>query len=211
MFLNVSISMGRMHVTMSPSDADVREAGFVLLGEPLAIDLANTIKLAAEPPVDLLADEAKNTVFWSLEHDRLPEPASVPSLPESLALRSALHSLLTSIERGVPPEGSAVGYVNEVARRTRVTTELVRTGPSVAAQAYWQADDAADIALSAVAQSAIDFLTGPSAHLLRVCAAPHCGMMFVATNSKRRWCTPNGCGNRERVARHSRQRQGSTV
>ncbi|MDQ1609555.1 MAG: hypothetical protein QOE16_2287 [Microbacteriaceae bacterium] len=200
-----------MHVTMSPNDADVREAGFVLMGEPLAVDLANTIKLAAEPPLDLLADDAHNTVFWSLEHDRLPEPAGVPSLSESLALRSALHSLLASIERGVPPEESSVSYVNEVARRARVTTELVPTKSSVAAQACGQADDAADIALSAVAQSAIDFLTGPSAHLLRVCAAPRCGMMFVATNSKRRWCTPNGCGNRERVARHSRQRQGSLV
>jgi predicted RNA-binding Zn ribbon-like protein len=178
------------------------------MGEPLAIDLANTIKTAVDPQLDLLSDDARNTAFWSLERHRLPEPASVPSLFESRALRSALHSLLTRVESGALPEAWSVSHVNEVARRARFTTELVIGGPAAVTKTHWQADDATDIALSAVAQSAIDFLTGPNASRLRVCAAPHCSMMFVAMNSKRRWCTPNGCGNRERVARHSRQRQG---
>jgi predicted RNA-binding Zn ribbon-like protein len=194
-----------MHVTTPPSDADIRGAGFVLMGEPLAIDLANTVKLAVDPQLDLLGDDTRNAAFWSLERHRLPEPAGVPSLSESLALRSALQSLLSGIASGAAPEAWALERVNEVARRTRVTTELVPAESSVTTKPHWQASDVADIALSAVALSAIDFLTGPNAGRLRVCAAPHCSMMFVAMNAKRRWCTANGCGNRERVARHSRQ------
>jgi predicted RNA-binding Zn ribbon-like protein len=198
-----------MQTIEAPAGTDIREAGFVLMGEPLAIDLANTIKTAAVPQVDLLGDDARNTAFWSFESHRLPEFAGVPSLTESHALRSALHSLLTRVESGAAPEAWAVSYVNEVSRRARFATELVIERPSIVTKTHWQADDPADIALSAVAQSAIDLVTGPLASRLRVCAAPQCSMMFVATNSKRRWCTPNGCGNRERVARHSRQRQDS--
>jgi predicted RNA-binding Zn ribbon-like protein len=200
-----------MQTIEAPAGADIREAGFVLIGEPLAIDLANTIKTAAGTKVDLLSEDARNTAFWSFESHRLPEFAGVPSLSECHALRSALRSLLTRVESGAAPEAWAVSYVNEVSRRARLATELEISGPSLMTKTRWQADDAADITLSAVAQSAIDFITGPLASRLRVCAAPQCSMMFVATNSKRRWCTPNGCGNRERVARHSRHQQESAA
>ncbi|MDQ1581958.1 MAG: hypothetical protein QOF36_12 [Microbacteriaceae bacterium] len=199
-----------MDVFALPSDTDIRQAGFVLVGEPLALDLANTIKLASDPQLELLADDARNMAFWSLERDRLPESAGTPSLSESLALRSALHALLTSIRAGASPEAWALAHVNDVAQRARMTTELVAAESSVARRTRWQASDAADIALSAVAHSAIELLTGPNADRVRRCAAPNCSMMFVATNLKRRWCTPNGCGNRERVARHSRQLQRTT-
>jgi predicted RNA-binding Zn ribbon-like protein len=37
---------------------------------------------------------------------------------------------------------------------------------------------------------------------LRRCDGPGCVLFFVATNPRRRWCSPAICGNRVRVARH---------
>nr|WP_272925044.1 CGNR zinc finger domain-containing protein [Streptomyces sp. SID8377] len=47
---------------------------------------------------------------------------------------------------------------------------------------------------------------------MRRCANPECSMLFLAGNSRRKWCTGNICGNRTRVARHCRRsRAGGTA
>ncbi|MFI5895409.1 CGNR zinc finger domain-containing protein [Actinoplanes sp. NPDC051513] len=57
--------------------------------------------------------------------------------------------------------------------------------------------------LAAVAGEAIALLADPERlELLRRCANPACSMVFLAENKRRRWCAPNVCGNRVRVARH---------
>ena len=53
-----------------------------------------------------------------------------------------------------------------------------------------------------LARSAIELLAGDDLDLLTVCAAPGCGRLFLATNSRRLWCS-TACGNRVRVARHA--------
>jgi predicted RNA-binding Zn ribbon-like protein len=186
-------------------DAEAAQAaGLTLVGEPLAIDLVNTEKLAKEPPLDLLADDPANRVFWQLEGSRLPIGWEQPSLADARALRSAIRSLLESRISGVSPEASAVRAVNRFASAASSSPQLTVDWMNVAES---RAADGAAALLGAVAQSAIDTLTGPTADRLHRCAADDCSMLFVATNAKRQWCTAGGCGNRQRVARHAtRQR-----
>jgi predicted RNA-binding Zn ribbon-like protein len=60
------------------------------------------------------------------------------------------------------------------------------------------------VALGAVAQDAIELLTGPEATTLRACHAPGCVLYFVKTHPRREWCS-EACGNRVRAARHYRR------
>jgi predicted RNA-binding Zn ribbon-like protein len=186
-----------------------RLAGFELVGQPLAVDLANTQKLAHVPPLELVPDEGTNRAFWHLQADRVYIPADLPSVERVHALRSVIRSLLDSRVAGSAPESLAVDAINEYAAASLTSARLVGDWSS---ELESHGADAATALLAEVARSAIDVLTGPDAARLHRCAAEDCSMLFVATNSKRQWCTAAGCGNRQRVARHAdRVRRDSTV
>jgi predicted RNA-binding Zn ribbon-like protein len=59
-----------------------------------------------------------------------------------------------------------------------------------------------------VVWSAASLLTSEEANLLRVCAGPDCGWMYVdrSRNGLRRWCQMETCGTREKSRRRSRAR-----
>jgi predicted RNA-binding Zn ribbon-like protein len=56
-------------------------------------------------------------------------------------------------------------------------------------------------ALSAIARDAVDLLTGPLGHRIRVCAAQDCAFLFVDASrpGSRRWCSMQRCGNLAKV------------
>lgn len=57
-------------------------------------------------------------------------------------------------------------------------------------------------ALARVARQALEHLGGPEAQHLHACAAEDCRMAFLDPGGRRRWCTPERCGVRERVRAH---------
>ncbi|MGW3914792.1 CGNR zinc finger domain-containing protein [Streptomyces sp. NPDC005070] len=62
--------------------------------------------------------------------------------------------------------------------------------------------------LSVVARDALDLLTDPLARAsLRQCEGDNCPIVYLDTSRgrRRRWCSSEVCGNRERVARHRRR------
>ncbi|MBI0300732.1 CGNR zinc finger domain-containing protein, partial [Streptomyces sp. PRKS01-29] len=62
--------------------------------------------------------------------------------------------------------------------------------------------------LSQIARDAVQLLTDPVARgQLRRCAGETCSMLYLDTSRgrRRRWCSSEVCGNRERVARHRRR------
>ncbi|GAA4917616.1 CGNR zinc finger domain-containing protein [Streptomyces coeruleoprunus] len=59
--------------------------------------------------------------------------------------------------------------------------------------------------LAALARDAVELLTDPVARgRLRQCEGDHCHRVYLDTSrgGRRRWCSSEVCGNRERVARH---------
>ncbi|MGB8941747.1 MAG: CGNR zinc finger domain-containing protein, partial [Streptomyces sp.] len=62
--------------------------------------------------------------------------------------------------------------------------------------------------LAVVARDAVDLLTDPAARaLMRQCEGDTCPIVYLDTSRgrRRRWCSSEVCGNRERVARHRRR------
>ncbi|MFI5685656.1 CGNR zinc finger domain-containing protein [Streptomyces sp. NPDC051636] len=62
--------------------------------------------------------------------------------------------------------------------------------------------------LAAVARDAVELLTDPVARAaVRECEGDNCPILYLDTSRgrRRRWCSSEVCGNRERVARHRRR------
>ncbi|QGV80364.1 CGNR zinc finger domain-containing protein [Streptomyces ficellus] len=65
--------------------------------------------------------------------------------------------------------------------------------------------------LAAVARDAVDLLTDPVTRAaLRQCSGEGCRRVYLDTSRgrRRRWCSSEICGNRERVARHRARTHG---
>ncbi len=185
---------------------------FPLIGEPLAVDLANTLLEREDGSVDLLATPDRFSAWCEAEGERLGvlDPTSLGGrLPEFLMLRAALRKLFRGLLDGERPSEEAVKEVNAASARVLRFRELSwwetedRRG-GLRAETRDLAHDEADIALARIARSAIELAGGPERAFLRSCPAPGCPLIFFAENRRRRWCS-TVCGNRVRVARHYRR------
>jgi predicted RNA-binding Zn ribbon-like protein len=55
---------------------------------------------------------------------------------------------------------------------------------------------------AALAESAVELLGSPAVARLKQCEADDCVLLFLPAHPRRRWCSPQRCGNRIRVARY---------
>ena len=156
---------------------------FRWLGEPLAIDLANTVMVVRDgEEVDLLAADLER--WLDAERERL---AGTPERERLLALRDAVREVLAAAADGGPLPASALARVNAASAAAPVAPQLTADGSR---EELAPADP-----LAAIARSAIDVV---ARERVRICGAPSCGMFFLGA---RRWCCA-ACGNRARAARH---------
>ncbi|MFF7312885.1 ABATE domain-containing protein [Streptomyces sp. NPDC008137] len=101
----------------------------------------------------------------------------------------------------------ALARVNDLATPAPPAPRAVRDGDG---ELIRQLDGPPDCAalLAAVARDAVDLLTDPVARAaLRQCEGDNCPIVYLDTSRgrRRRWCSSEVCGNRERVARHRRR------
>ena len=173
-------------------------------GEPLvALDLADTVMTAVEPPQDLLDSPGRTSTWWAVERVRLPE-APAPDPAAIRRLRTAIRELLDARLESRTPDPTAVEDVNAVAASVPTSLRLVRgEAGDLQAQTRWHTEYSGNAALAAIARETIDLLSTPARlGKLRRCANPACSMLFLAETKRRQWCAGNVCGNRARVARH---------
>ena len=187
-----------------PTLAAAQAAGFPVGGEPLALDLVDTLITVTDPPTDLLSDQARALQFWALQRDRLPAQALPPDLATTRMLRSVIRALLDAQLAKHEPPLDAVEVVNAAAAAAPGSPRLDPACGGLAVSWHWQTDAPEALAIAAVASSAMEILAGHAGRLRR-CANPACSMLFLAGTTRRQWCTPNICGNRARVARHYRR------
>lgn len=162
-----------------------------LLGEPLSLDLVNTVWVEGGAARDLF-DEPSGVTEWLAEHGFAT--GSAAALREvRLALRTVL-------------EGGDRGPLNAVLARGTRTPVLGPDGPGeiVDVDPAWRpAWDAAVAHLR---------LLAARPDRVRRCAHPACVLYFHDTsrNGTRRWCSMEACGNRVKAGRHyARSRRGS--
>jgi predicted RNA-binding Zn ribbon-like protein len=112
---------------------------------------------------------------------------------------------------GLAPEGRpydvALARVNEIARAAPPAPRAV-PGADGALVRELAGPPACEALLGAVARDVVELLTDPVARAgLRQCEGDNCPIVYLDTSRgrRRRWCSSEVCGNRERVARHRRR------
>ncbi|MER5941978.1 ABATE domain-containing protein [Streptomyces sp. NPDC001928] len=182
---------------------DMQRAGFPMGGEPLvALDLADTQMLAAEPPVDLIDSPAAGATWWALQASRLPE-GPAPSLEATRTLRAAIRDVFDAHLAGRPSQDTSLEDINAAAAAVPTSPRIVRSQAGTITQTRWHTEQGGNAALAAVAHETIGLFASPERlAALRRCANPSCSMLFLAATKRRTWCAANVCGNRVRVARH---------
>ncbi|MFJ7331337.1 CGNR zinc finger domain-containing protein [Streptomyces cyaneofuscatus] len=116
-----------------------------------------------------------------------------------------------SVQLGFPGYGNSLDRVNSLAAEAPPGPRAVR-GEGGALVRTLSAEPGCAGLLAVVARDAVDLLTDPAARgALRRCAGGACHRLYLDTSrgGRRRWCSGEVCGNRERVARH-RRRTAST-
>jgi predicted RNA-binding Zn ribbon-like protein len=97
-------------VSGAPTLEDYRRSGFPMGGEPLAVDLADTLVTVTDPATDLIAGQQQVDAFWQLQAPRLPRGWSAPTVEQTRALRDHVRHLLVAAKDGTAaaPESLAV-------------------------------------------------------------------------------------------------------
>ena len=179
---------------------------FRWLGEPLAVDLANTVMVVREDEmVDLIADPEGLRRWLDAERGRLGDCAfAVEHIERIRALRDAVRGLLSAAAQGAPSPAGALEAVNAASREAPMAPQLESDGGGElrVRELTTDAEPLAQL-LGALARSTIALLTGPQRAQIHLCNAPSCGMVFIGA---RRWCCA-ACGNRARAARHYRHKR----
>src|SRR4051794_15001402 len=135
------------------------------LGEPLAIDFANTVRRRGREYEDLLRGPA-DLADWA-RREPLPALTAAGGRPEGgRELRDAVLAVLRAAAAGERPTAAAAEHVNRAARSVRLVPQL-RAG-DVALTAL-DAPDPLDEALARIALSTLDVVAHPG---LALCDAP---------------------------------------
>ncbi|WP_405872286.1 MULTISPECIES: CGNR zinc finger domain-containing protein [unclassified Streptomyces] len=106
-----------------------------------------------------------------------------------------------------PSYDIALTRVNEIARVSPPAPRAVRGEDGSLLRELDGPPECAAL-LGAIARDAIELLTDPVARAgLRQCEGDNCPIVYVDSSRgrRRRWCSSEVCGNRERVARHRRR------
>jgi predicted RNA-binding Zn ribbon-like protein len=193
--------------------------GATLLGEPLPVELMNTVRIDRKDVQDALGDDASVTAWLRAIDDRLRcetggsvSPADVGGASErDLAdrlrgLRDALRRLAAEAAEDprppvtpvIPERQNAIDTLNALAA---AWPELQWPSGGDPVPVFRTSGTTGDLAIAFIAHQAVDLFTGARRKQLRACLAPGCLLYFLKQHPRREWCSAM-CGNRARVARH---------
>jgi predicted RNA-binding Zn ribbon-like protein len=184
------------------------DRSFSWLGRfPLAVDLADTVRVVGDQEVELLVDDAALGVWIAAEAPRYPNvQAAQDRLKDVRAMRDAVRELLVAHIQNASLPPSALHTINSMSARSPSFPVLAADGHHEIVEVN---EDAFEMFAADVARSVIEVISNDVPPVAR-CNAPRCGMFFAPMNPRQRWCSPE-CGNRARVARHaSRARTSMT-
>ncbi|MEU6758548.1 ABATE domain-containing protein [Streptomyces sp. NPDC005409] len=123
------------------------------------------------------------------------------------ALRADVQILVRAQLLGSEPEEGALARVNALAAGPPPGLCAVRDQEGHLVRELCGGVECGAL-LAAVARDAVELLTDPGElALLRACEGDGCTRLYLDTSRghRRRWCSSELCGNRERVARHRRR------
>ena len=198
-----------------------------LLGEPLPVELMNTLWADRDGLHDALGSPADAGGWLRAVSDRGEVPAAellgwldAVSEGELNVVHQDLSELRDAARRLAARQ---TGDTREAALAAVDVTSAIAAVNLLAASAQawplldWPEDagpQASRISRSApgpvfvadLARACVALLGGPTGDRLRACHGPGCVLYFIKQHPRREWCSPE-CGNRARQARHYRRHQ----
>ena len=174
-----------------------------LTGEPLALDLVNTVASPAGGEVDLLESADDLRAWLAAERDRLDLTDGQIDLGAVRALRAQITRAIEAARASTPPPPEALRVITDTQRNAPAYQELGWNGQAIILTTR-RPGNATAVLLAQLAEAAATLLASPAIGLVRRCEGSGCRMLFLPANPRRRWCSPATCGNRARVARYYR-------
>jgi len=172
-----------------------------LTGEPLALDLVNTVASSSGGEADLLESEDDLRAWLAAERDRLDIADGQIDLSAVRALRAHITRAVDAACASTPPPPEALRAITDAQRDAPAYQELGWNGQAITVTTRRPANATA-VLLAQLAEAAATLLASPAIGLVRSCEGPGCRMLFLPAHPRRRWCSPATCGNRARVARY---------
>lgn len=168
----------------------------------LAIDFANTVACDACGVGDALS-RSEGFDQWLRAHPEVRvRSLTLGELSRLRTFRRDLRVTFRAAARRTPPPAHALGGMNRVARRFRVERALRwRDGAWEVEERSSESDPVLRLA-GKLCESAFAAIVGRGSGRLRECQGPRCAHFILARTRTQLWCSPTGCGNRARVARH---------
>jgi predicted RNA-binding Zn ribbon-like protein len=198
-----------LRVTGDPTDT----SRFSFVGNDPALDFLNTALLVDGVPVEQLTDYGALVDFVVAAKLVLPEDAAFArrtwgrteparaSVERACALRELLRKFVTSIASGAPVSPQLLAKLNASLRdEAGAYTELCATERGFEQRLRLRREEPDDI-LAPILQAVAAFLATADLTLVRKCEDPTCVLFFLDTskNHRRRWCSMELCGNRNKV------------
>ncbi|MFB7230936.1 CGNR zinc finger domain-containing protein [Streptomyces fimicarius] len=182
----------------------------------ICLDLVATERAGGVPGTGEQLDGPGHLAQWLTDARLVPPGTALTALDDTWVtrfheLRSAVSRLMAA-QLGGPEADGALERLNSLASGAPPGPRAVRGADGDLVRALSSAPDCAGL-LAVVARDAVDLLTDPVARAaLRRCQGEACHRLYLDTSrgGRRRWCSGEVCGNRERVARHRRRTSRTT-
>ena len=186
---------------------------FYVIGNNLALDLANTLAADSEGRAVDLISSFDDLIDWAVEvkiiDRRLAadarrdanKPLRWSVLNKAVELRRALKAMAASLAAGNSIPKVAIERINSVLAQKEGHFEVVRTPDGYKSRLNIEYEDVRDLMLP-IAESAMHLLCDGDLSLVKKCGNPSCVLYFYDTSKRhgRKWCSMSECGNRAKAA-----------
>ena len=197
------------------SKAIVPPTVFEWVGGEACLDFNNTVSWNREGPTDERLQTHDDLLAWGVFAGLAGESRKEGGrrvLDDALQLRETLHRILSPLSRWHAPAPEDLAEFNKFLARAVARVRIARGKGTFS----WDFSDSAgelDPVLAGVVWSAARLLTSSDLKLLRECANPDCGWLFVdrSRRKNRRWCEMRECGNRAKARRYYRRHSAKGV
>lgn len=189
-------------------------ARFEWVGGETCLDFNNTVAWGPNGLSEERLRAPEDLLDWGkgagLSDGSAAPDVSPRALGDALALRATLHRVLSPLSRWHAPDAESLAELNRFLGRALAGLRVSKGKGAF----RWDFSGSArqlDPILAGVVWSAARLLTSADLRVLRECANPECGWLFVdrSRRKNRRWCEMRECGNRAKARRYYRRHRSS--